>query len=782
MSKKPKTLAIQPLPARIARARREGKTQHALELAQQYYTVQPCEERRELLRQVTLERGKQLLVQQSYRDAADVLGNALNLGGGPTYLLDVGQRLAMCGSLALALGAMDKLPDPAQRQRLLQHVADGAVNLGATSKSNLPTDLHAAFELTLQAFSHYEANRDEEARTAMQGIGLQSPFLEWKLFLRGLLAYHANDDVRAIENWQRLDPARLPHRLASPMRAGIDAAFLQAQPDAVQRTLRAQLMQMQGISCAPVLFELRDLLHKDGLAPAFRKVEAVVPALKQDFPDVLSRLARCFYWAIVERGEPLDVERYLHVFGRPADDPNLYRLQGLALESRGMWPEAHKAWHDFITDVGAAPLVWPERLRPRLQAAIWTHMAENAMPNRKRRSRSANPLFDLFASQTAPLKPSAETCLENAIKLAPDRLELYRALFELYRNDHKLPKAKKIAQELLKRFPKNAETLEALADLYLDTSDFKNAQEFLEKSIQANPLDRSLRGKLARARQLFGLSLTVARQYDQARAQYEQALKDWDGVKTAILCQWAIAEIKASNPTRAGELVAQALAEPNHRLACRYALVGESVRAKLSAPQKKQIAQDLKEALALAPTPAEILVLVESAAQQRTTHEQSFHGQKTQEKTILKFLDSLPLNEFGEPQLERLCTSLGVLEARKAWLSCLNHARRKCPTNPFFRLALADHYLMDGDPYSAKKHLVREHLDAARQLIEKMPRGELQQQYLQQVQEKEKVLAEISARNPSMADVLDRMFGDDGSPFGYEDEDEDDFFDYEDDE
>src|SRR5947208_445751 len=83
---------------------------------------------------------------------------------------------------------------------------------------------------TMQAFAHYEAGRDEEARNALQAIGLQSPFLEWKVFLRGLLAYSAQDNARALENWQRLDSARLPGRLSSALRASIDPTFLAAQP------------------------------------------------------------------------------------------------------------------------------------------------------------------------------------------------------------------------------------------------------------------------------------------------------------------------------------------------------------------------------------------------------------------------------------------------------------------------------------------------------------------------------------------------------------------------
>ncbi|MSQ97180.1 MAG: hypothetical protein EXR98_21875 [Gemmataceae bacterium] len=778
MSKKPKIVAERPLHERIAKARKEGRTQQALDFARQYYKFEQTEERRELLRQVTLERGQQLQSQNSTRDASSVYANALTLGGPPEYVAIVAQRLAMCGAIPTALSVLNRLPEPAQRQRVIQHVADVAVTLGPACKNHLPLDLHGPFELILQAFAHYEANRDEEARTALQGIGLQSPFLEWKVFLRGLLAYYTKDDSRALENWQRLDATRLPHRLTAPMRAGIDPGFLHAQPDAVQQTLRGKLMQQQGASFAPALGELREMLYDERLAPAFRKAEAVVPILKREFPDLLPRFAHCFWWAIIDHGEPADIDRYLRLFDAPADDPDIQRLEALALETRGMWPEAHKAWKSFIDGVAGAAGIWPGESCQRVQALIWTRMAENALPNRKRRSRSGNPLFDLFASQTGPLKPSAEQCLENAIKLAPDRLDCYRALFEIYRHDHKRPKAKKLGQELLKRFPDHAETLDALGELCLDMGDFKRAQEYFEKSIQANPLDRSLRGKLAHARQVFGLALTVARKYDQAREQYEHALRIWDGAKTPLLCQWAVAEMKANNPVRADELVVQALDEPDQRLACRYALVGESVRAKLSASQKKQIALDLKLALAQTPTPAEILVLLEGAAQQRLTHDAAFHGQKTQEKTILKFLEGIRLHEFNEAQLERLCTGLGVLQVRKPWLNCLTHGRRQFVKSVFFRLAFADYYLIGGDPYSSKVHLAREHLDAARRLVEKLPPGEQQQQYVEQIKEKEKTIAEMNARSPAMMDVLDRMFGGGfGPPLGDE---EDDFFDYED--
>lgn len=773
MSKKSNT-AEKPLTDRIAKARREGRTQQALELANELVKHEPTDAHRELQRQVTLERGQQLHSEGKNRDATTVYTNALVKGGPPEYLAIVIQRLAACGAIALALASMAPIVDPVQRQRILQSAADAAVAQGPASKAALPADLHASFDLLLQAFAHYEAGRDEEARVALQGIGLQSPFLEWKVFLRGLLAYCAQDNSRALENWQRLDPARLPSRLSAALRASIDPAFLAAQPDATQHALRNKMLQQQGVVIAPLLRDLREMLSSDKLAPAFRKAESIVPVLKHDHSDLAARFALCFYWAIVDHGEPEDVQRFARVFGGPADDPQLFRLEALALETRGMWPESHKTWQDFIGAVAKNPVAWPGESGPRVQALIWHRMAENAV-NGEPGGLAAHPIFGRLAAPTAAIKPTAEQCLEKAIKLAPDRLESSLALFVLYCHDDKSAKAMKVGQDLLKRFPDHALTMENLGQLCMKCKDYKSAQEYFEQAMQVNPLDRSLRVKLGRAKQNYALTLTLANKFAEARGQFEQALHLRDGVKTSLLCQWAIAEMKAKDPARATELIAQAQAQPDQRLACLYALVGESVRAKLHIADKKRIAKDLKDALTQTPTAAEILALLESAKQQRLTHDDAFVGQKTQEKTILKFLDSIKFSAFDETQLVRLCDGLGILEAFKPWLKCLNHARRHFLKNPLFRLSYADYYLRD--KHEAKTHLAREHLDDARRLVGEMPRGEQQQQLLEKIKLRDEKIAEIDARNPSMSDVMDRIFGGFGADMGEDfDEDEEEGF------
>src|SRR5205823_13354992 len=126
--------------------------------------------------------------------------------------------------------------------------ADRAVRL--RSKQSLPEELHAGCDAILTAFRHHEAGDEAAAREALEPVGLRSPFLEWKVLLRGLFAHAAGDDARAAENFARLDPARLPARLAAPLRVAVDPQYKAALP---ANTATALLAQHQKLTTGPLV-------------------------------------------------------------------------------------------------------------------------------------------------------------------------------------------------------------------------------------------------------------------------------------------------------------------------------------------------------------------------------------------------------------------------------------------------------------------------------------------------------------------------------------------------
>ena len=138
-----------------------------------------------------------------------------------------------------------------------------------------------------------------------------------------------------MENWQRLAPDRLPARLAAPFRFRIDPEFRAAQPPETQAALQRQLDRADGgVALLPQLRQVRAALaNPDTLAAAFRQAEALLPALRREAPQLVDRLASCFYWAAVDTG-PDDVLRYKRVFGRPAADPELLPPGGAGPRAR----------------------------------------------------------------------------------------------------------------------------------------------------------------------------------------------------------------------------------------------------------------------------------------------------------------------------------------------------------------------------------------------------------------------------------------------------------------
>lgn len=759
-----------PLPERIAHARSAGRTQQALDLTHQLLKQSPSPEHEELLRQVMLERGIQLQHEGRTRDAAAMFGNALRRGGSPEFRAQLAQHLADCGDPVQAQAALGPDSDPKLRQRVMGHVADLAIRKGPGGKSILPAELHAGFDAVLEAFAHSEAGRDEEARTALQAIGLSSPFLEWKLLLRGLLAYYARDDGRALENWQRLDAQRIPARLAAPLRIGIDPAFRQAQAPATQNSLTQAAARLAGSNVS--VARLEELKHtlatKQSLGPAFRQAEAVVPELQRDRPALVRRLANCFFWAVVHHGQPEDLDRYRRVFHTVASPFELGRLEALAVEERGMFPEAHRAWQDVLRALTGTPQDWPGETGKRAQALIWEHMGHNAEAQEEDAQKEMPFMFDLYMEKPKPLKPGPVECFERSIKLAPDRLEGYLALFGAHREAGQTDKARKVGEQLLQRFPDHAATSEALGDLMLQTQEPGKARDYFAKALAANPLERGLRGKLARARQNLGLELTLAGDLDAARAEYEAALATVEGSATPLLCQWAVLEMKARRPERAAELIARAEG-PGQRIAVRYALVSESVRAKLPPAERKRIAADLTAALAAPPSPAEVLALLEVAAAQRQRQLDAFRGQKTHEKTFLRFLDQIPLAEFSEAELEKLCGFLRALDARRPWQHCLDFAERRFSANPAFALSRLD-YLLTRQSGGATWQL-RDVLDRARALVQQLPR-EQQERYLPVLRQRQQQVEALAGPALSPFDVLGGIFDAFGGP---DDGDEDDW-------
>jgi tetratricopeptide (TPR) repeat protein len=770
----PVRLSPADLAARVRRAEGEGRFQQALELAKSLYKQEPSPPHRELVQRMTLGRAHQLRTQGYTRDAHSVLENAVALDSQQTWREQLAEEMAACGQVWRALELLRPFADSPALPRVLVQAADAALGQGKAGKGQLPENLHGQFDLILQAFDHAEAGRDEEARAALQGIGLQSPFLEWKVLLRGLIAYYQGDDERALENWQRLCSDRLPARLAAPLRFAIDRAFRTAQPPATQAALQQQADRLQSSGLVQSLRAVQaDLANEHKLPQAFRAAEALLPALRQQAPQLVGRLASCFYWAVVHSGRPEDVPRYQRVFGAPADDPAFARLHALAFEHRMQMADAHQAWQEFEQEVARPPAAWPGGQAERVRALVWHHMGQNAagIPDDKEMARLPHFLRD-HPDCPRPLNPGAEKCFEKSLKLAPDQLETHEELFKVLQRKKKTAAALKAGRRLLERFPDHVPTLEAIGDLLLGQHDYTEGLRLLQQALRANPLERRLRKKVGYAHQLKGRDHTTAGHFDEARAEYQAALALEEGKKSPmILCNWAALEFKAGNAERAEELIGKARADDAERAAVALKLVIEAVRVKLPRPLKSRFDKDFKDALAEPPTAARAVALAEIASAHHAGGI-TYLGQKTHDKQVVKYLEMTSREDFTEQQLLVIGQDLGILGSRRAESRFLKLGQRKFPHSPIFFLAEAERNIAQG-PGRCPIYPTQMLLERARDLANALPNDERRKDLLDRINKGLDVVRTLNPFSRLMdMDLLDDVF----NP-SYDDDDYDDEFD-----
>lgn len=746
MSKKHKRQRTADLPlsdreSRIRKALSEGRTQQALELAKHLYKEEPTPARKELLGKAYWERGRDLRGRGYLKDAITVFENAVHFCDGDKVRLGMlVKEMAECGGIRQALTLSDGLRDEGLRAQVLIQAADTALSQGAEGRKLLPEPLLDGFDRIRNAFAQAAAGQDEPARETLRGVGLLSPFLEWKMLVRGLIAFYRHEDALALENWQRLSHDRLPARLSAPLRFLIDPAYRTAQPPAAQARLQKQADRLQDSVLLPSLRSIQSLLAKREVMEALRCAEQLLPTLRQEAPQLLPRLAVCFYWAVVDSDESICLERYQRTFGAPADDPELQRLQALFFEQDGDLEEAHRHWQQFERFTLEHANVWhvtagvdSASCVNHVRSLIWSRMGQNAahVPDVNEFPNLPSFLRN-HPDCPRPLVPGAEQCFLRSLELAPDWLESYETLLGYYQKKQDDPRAEAQARRLLERFPDHAATLEVLADMLHKQKDYPAGLQYYRRALAANPLERRLRVKTSYAHTLHARAHAEAGRFAEARAEYQASL----GLSAKndlypVFCKWAACELKAGATVQAEELLQKALADANDRLAVAVHMAIEAHRSKLPRALSRRFETDLQAGLAEPPAPESAVRAVEIFGSHRVA-EVEYRGQKSHEKAALAYLEKIPRADFNEKHLERLCLALLHLKITPLLRKFTAHGRKTFPRNPSF-------YLREVQALSLSRRKkprawqTQSLLSKARQLAEQLPKDDHQQALLEEI-------------------------------------------------
>jgi len=610
----------------------------------------------------------------------------------PNWILERACLLARGGRLADALMRVDE----AGRLRVLGYGVDRALKTG--SKEFLPDELHAGFDAILAAFAQYEAGNDEAARAALEPIGLRSPFLEWKVLLRGLMAFATGEDARAAENFSRLERTRIPFRLCGPYFITADPAHKASLPPPVAAELVKRFTSLNSTGIVGGLREIATHLGREKpLTPAFSAAESLLPRLKKDAPPLAGKLAKCLYHAIIRQGQPEDLARYRKLFGPLADDPHFFRLQARIAEEIGRVGISNTNWLKYEEWLATQPAGWSEPLLNRVRAMIWHHMAtdpdegldlEELVPKFAEALFTRGPLPEIKKSK--PVGPTPLECFRRAAELAPDWEPAAKDLFNELVHAEEYVDAERVGRALLAHHPDKPGPLLLLASLVAKQKRPADALELLLRARAANPLDektaiRAAHAVIALARSALGGKDPAApeRILNEHRELIESNIPLPRDVLLLVMAH------KLRDAARLDALLVKVLAVPYMRLAAHYQIAIDSQLAKLKPADRKAADAAFADAMASTPTPLEVYFLL-NQYDNYMDEGQAYRGHKSQLKKFIALVPRTYGATAHEADFETLTQHLFDREEYKLAKKYATHCSVRFPKNPLFRVILAE--------------------------------------------------------------------------------------------
>ena len=713
--KKPVAAPPAPSPEKVAQALQTGDFAAALVAARDLHRSAATPENTSLFKRALSAAAQDFADRDKAIDFNRILSEADEVDpDDPIWKVERACLLARGGRLADALMRVDE----AAHSRVLGHAADRAIR--TRSKEFIPDEMHAGFDAVLAAFRHHEAGNEKEARESLEWIGLRSPFLEWKVLLRGLLALAAGDKTRAVENLIRLETTRLPARLAAPVRAALDPEYKNSFPAAAAARLDQQSATLFSNSLVNHLREMARGLGRDRpLAPAFRSAESALLHLRKIAPDLILRLASCLYHAILQQGQPQDLARYRKLFGNPPDDPGFHKLQARIAEQIEDLAMAHREWQQYETWLAGNPPGWAPVVAAQARAIILTRMGDNAAEAAERgEGGEAEELFGVFAppgrKKPKPLSPPPEVCFARAVELAPGWSEANQRLYNALLDAGKKSEAEEVLRKYLALKPDDLGAVTSIADLLSQQGRAEEAAVYWLRALAIHPLDKPIRSRaagavLASARRKLadgGPTGAAAELDPHATLLDERFPASTAALRSVILT-------KEGKLGEAASLREQALGRPNARLAAAYHLAVDAQLAKLKPVDKRSADKALADELTVTPRPAELSLLI-GAYDSYHIAGISYRGQKAHEKKVLDLVARCVEADAPELDFEHLAT---LLLAKREW----KHARivaevciQRFRSNPYFLLVRSEAGLEMGEA----DHKVAARLRKAEKLAE----------------------------------------------------------------
>jgi tetratricopeptide (TPR) repeat protein len=737
--------------AQVRRLMEKQNFKEAVREAKLCFRQQGSEESRRLLERAYFERARQLQKSGLTESAREVSGHLLEHGvTDPGILAELPGLLIAVGRTGEALQFQERVDSPQARQALVLKAADAAVLDPERAPASLP-ELKEGGRRVRSALDAVEAGDEARAFDELRAIARGSPFADWRFFVRGLAAYYRLDDTDMTANWSRLDPDRMPARVAGRLRA---LAGLSAPADAAGRLSDWAAHELR-VFGEPVLAELepvRDAAARQDWDAVLGRLGGLRGRLRRIDPILSGRLTSILYSTLLATSREMNyaecrrlVTKFSQALEAPPLDPRWNRLWAMIWENHHGDPrEARKYWEAYIRDLERVEALTPDERRIA-QAIAWQRVAQLVEDEddpgdfpflfqpRSRRSEEA-------------MQAHVVQCLERSLELCPTHKPAYHQLFEAYRDWEQPEKAEAIARRLLERFPDDEEALRFLANRARDRDEPLEAIEYLRRVRALKPLDRGL------VNEEWNLLLELARvhalnkRWAEGRAAFEAAERTRpEGRETlGYLARRGLFEHKAGCAPDGEALIERAKATLAEPTAAWLQLHAEAIRYRLNNLGKRfaiewQAAQKAKPTSETAGAMARILGFY-------FQEEIKYSARDNHIKDAIKYIKNTRKLNYHPGDLRLVCEFLDADELDEAKLleTFVEKGKSAFPKAAFFHFMIAEIEIRKG-PYLCNRPRAIKQLEEAHKLAQASSEPE-DAELLPRIKERLTMLKEHSRR------------------------------------
>ncbi|MGA1795332.1 MAG: hypothetical protein ACMUIL_05665 [bacterium] len=534
---------------------------------------------------------------------------------------------------------------------------------------------------------------EDRASEMIRPVGMNSPYKDWKLLIKGLVAFYAHRDEEALDIFRRIPDDSPLTRIVNPLRFVLEpsnAAMPKGTGPFPRQEEISLLKEVLGDRAGFLSLQWHLATAEDGRNA--RDAVGILKRMADDLPaDSDQELLRryCVHF-LMRSGKEDFLRKYRSLWGSAPDPFEGSRLQALMQERECDWIEANGYWDDCIDLLkkDRTRRYFPDRRQENLAIAqILRHMADNM----KKDLHSEDALFDHIFGGDAEDEEDEEdfiSYLLESLKFDPGDVQTYRKIVDYYKECGDKKNVAKWLERLIQVCPGDMEAVLEAASLAFMRKSFQKSLRFLERALHHDPLNEKAR------RLKIAIHIVSAHQRFRQK-KYNLARRDFERAGSIITSQSkngrfeiirGIGEMAMGDEKRGRDLIERGLTLQGDN-PCRYFRI--PIEGSIWEVPEDKIApyhECLRTMLQGQPTIEQVGQLLDIAFSCFLTYMEIPIHTRRKMGIIGPYLDrALRRCMFSEEDLQDICHFLAIVHLHPLLVRYAGEGKRRYPENRRFR-------------------------------------------------------------------------------------------------